>query len=132
MNMPGRSFLGALDARPFEEQSEVRTWTTGALSEPTEWTGEVNAEVWVSSTAKDTDVQVTLSEVRPDGKETYVQSGWLRASVLGANDGIISTASLMVGVAAAGAASPPHATSIAPNPATSPACHPRRVSPPRI
>ncbi len=29
--------------------------------------------------------------------------GWLRAAVLGANDGIISTASLIVGVAAAGA-----------------------------
>ena len=29
--------------------------------------------------------------------------GWMRASVLGANDGIISTASLIVGVAAAGA-----------------------------
>src|SRR6476646_4758804 len=28
--------------------------------------------------------------------------GWLRASVLGANDGIVSTASLIVGVAAAG------------------------------
>lgn len=30
--------------------------------------------------------------------------GWLRAAVLGANDGIVSTASLVVGVAAAGAA----------------------------
>ena len=29
--------------------------------------------------------------------------GWMRAAVLGANDGIISTASLVVGVAAAGA-----------------------------
>ena len=29
--------------------------------------------------------------------------GWLRAAVLGANDGIVSTASLLVGVAAAGA-----------------------------
>lgn len=29
--------------------------------------------------------------------------GWLRASVLGANDGIVSTASLVIGVAAAGA-----------------------------
>ncbi|MGB3136051.1 MAG: VIT1/CCC1 transporter family protein [Nodosilinea sp.] len=27
--------------------------------------------------------------------------GWLRAAVLGANDGIVSTASLVVGVAAA-------------------------------
>ena len=30
--------------------------------------------------------------------------GWLRAAVLGANDGIVSTASILVGVAAAGAA----------------------------
>ena len=29
--------------------------------------------------------------------------GWLRAAVLGANDGIVSTASLIVGVAAANA-----------------------------
>jgi len=32
--------------------------------------------------------------------------GWLRAAVLGANDGIVSTASLVVGVAAANAS--PH------------------------
>lgn len=31
------------------------------------------------------------------------RSGWLRAAVLGANDGIVSTASLLVGVAAADA-----------------------------
>jgi predicted acyl esterase len=34
----------------------------------------------LQSTEADTDLQVTLTEVRPDGKETYVQSGWLRAS----------------------------------------------------
>ncbi len=33
--------------------------------------------------------------------------GWLRAAVLGANDGIVSTASLLVGVAAAGATRDP-------------------------
>ena len=33
------------------------------------------------------------------------RSGWLRAAVLGANDGLVSTASLMVGVTASGAAS---------------------------
>lgn len=32
--------------------------------------------------------------------------GWLRAAVLGANDGIVSTASLLIGVAAAGAGRP--------------------------
>ncbi len=30
--------------------------------------------------AGDVDVEVTVSEVRPDGTEVYVQSGWLRAS----------------------------------------------------
>ncbi len=34
----------------------------------------------VVSTAADTDVQVTLSEVRPDGEEMFVQMGVLRAS----------------------------------------------------
>ena len=39
----------------------------------------------------------------PRHKETHLVNriGWLRAAVLGANDGIISTASLIVGVAAA-------------------------------
>jgi vacuolar iron transporter family protein len=41
-------------------------------------------------------------------KETHLvqRIGWLRAAVLGANDGIISTASLIIGVAAAAAAKP--------------------------
>ena len=34
----------------------------------------------MKSTAPDTDIQVTITEVRPDGRETYVQNGWLRAS----------------------------------------------------
>ena len=38
MSIPGTSFPGAKDARPFEQQSEVRTWTTEPLREPVEWT----------------------------------------------------------------------------------------------
>lgn len=38
------------------------------------------AELWLDSTADNTDIQVDLIEVRPDGMEMYVQSGWLRAS----------------------------------------------------
>src|SRR3546814_3070491 len=39
-------------------------------------------------------------------RETHAveRIGWLRAAILGANDGIVSTASLIAGVAAAGAA----------------------------
>ncbi|WGI36035.1 VIT family protein (plasmid) [Mycolicibacterium aubagnense] len=36
-------------------------------------------------------------------RHTAGRAGWLRAAVLGANDGLVSTASLMVGVAASGA-----------------------------
>ncbi len=39
--------------------------------------------------------------VRPE-KHFIDRVGWLRAAVLGANDGIISTASLIVGVARSG------------------------------
>jgi VIT1/CCC1 family predicted Fe2+/Mn2+ transporter len=38
---------------------------------------------------------------RPKEKHRTQHIGWLRAAVLGANDGIVSTASLIVGVAAA-------------------------------
>ena len=39
--------------------------------------------------------------VRHRERHRTEQSGWLRAAVLGANDGILSTASLVLGVAAA-------------------------------
>ncbi|MDQ3915015.1 MAG: CocE/NonD family hydrolase [Actinomycetota bacterium] len=42
--------------------------------------GSASVDLLVASTAPDTDFQVTLSEVRPDGKEVFVQQGWLRAS----------------------------------------------------
>ena len=42
--------------------------------------GSGSVDLLVSSTAPDTDFQVTLTEVRPDGKEMFVQQGWLRAS----------------------------------------------------
>ena len=40
--------------------------------------GAVHA--WIRTSVPDVDLQVTVSEVRPDGKETYVQSGYLKAS----------------------------------------------------
>ena len=55
-------------------------WTSGALSKDAILAGTSSLDLYVKSSAKDTDFQVTLSEVRPDGKETFVQNGWLRAS----------------------------------------------------
>jgi hypothetical protein len=34
----------------------------------------------VRSSTPDVDLQATISEVRPDGNETFVQNGWIRAS----------------------------------------------------
>ena len=34
----------------------------------------------MKSSTPDVDLQATISEVRPDGKETFVQNGWIRAS----------------------------------------------------
>jgi predicted acyl esterase len=36
--------------------------------------------LWVKSSTPDVDLQATVSEVRPDGNETFVQDGWMRAS----------------------------------------------------
>jgi VIT1/CCC1 family predicted Fe2+/Mn2+ transporter len=45
-----------------------------------------------------------MSRLRPRSENHHVNRiGWLRAAVLGANDGILSTASLILGVAAAAA-----------------------------
>ncbi|HEV2890960.1 MAG TPA: CocE/NonD family hydrolase [Frankiaceae bacterium] len=56
------------------------SFTSDAFASPVELFGPASADLWVSSTATDTDLQVTLTEVRADGSETYVQRGWLRAS----------------------------------------------------
>ncbi|SDD92038.1 Predicted Fe2+/Mn2+ transporter, VIT1/CCC1 family [Paracoccus isoporae] len=45
----------------------------------------------------------THPDAHPDDPHYVSRSGWLRAAVLGANDGIVSVASLLVGVAASGA-----------------------------
>jgi hypothetical protein len=42
--------------------------------------GPGSLNLWVKSTAPDTDLQATVSEVRPDGSELFVQTGQLRAS----------------------------------------------------
>lgn len=42
--------------------------------------GPAAVDLWVKSTAADTDLQATVSEVRPDGQELFVQTGELRAS----------------------------------------------------
>ena len=53
---------------------------TEPLATDTVLAGTGSVDLWVRSSKPDVDLEVTISEVRPDGEETYVQSGWLRAS----------------------------------------------------
>ena len=67
------------DWRPLVDGTAV-AYVTDPLAEDTTIVGPASVDFWLRSSAPDTDLQVTLSEVRPDGLETYVQNGWLRAS----------------------------------------------------
>jgi uncharacterized protein len=55
-------------------------WTGEALVDDTVVAGSGWVELYLKADAPDTDVEITISEIRPDGNEVYVQSGWLRAS----------------------------------------------------
>ena len=79
MEILGTAFPGAKDARPFEKQADVRTFTTEPLAQPVEWTGRVRAELHVSSTARDTDFLVRISDVYPDGRCILICDYPLRA-----------------------------------------------------
>jgi uncharacterized protein len=55
-------------------------YATAALTSTVVMAGSGRVDLWLGADAPDVDVQVTLSEIRPDGTEVYVQNGWLRAS----------------------------------------------------
>lgn len=59
---------------------ETATFVSEPLTDDHVCIGSALADLWIRSSAADTDIQVTLSEVRPDGQEMLVQTGWLRAS----------------------------------------------------
>jgi predicted acyl esterase len=65
---------------PNPPEGESAAFTTAPLTEDLNILGTGSVDLWLRSTAPDVDVEVTLSEVRPDGQETYIQAGWLRAS----------------------------------------------------
>jgi predicted acyl esterase len=61
-------------------QGKALGYVTAPLASTTVLAGTGSIDLWVKSSKPDVDLEVTISEVRPDGQETYVQSGWLRAS----------------------------------------------------
>ena len=55
------------------------SYVSAPLKTNTTVIGAGAVHVWVRSSTPDVDLQATVSEVRPDGNETFVQNGWLRA-----------------------------------------------------
>jgi predicted acyl esterase len=56
------------------------SYLTAPLGATTTVVGAGAVHVWVRSSKPNVDLQATISEVRPDGKETFVQNGWVRGN----------------------------------------------------
>jgi uncharacterized protein len=56
------------------------SYVSAPLAADTTAIGGGAVHLWVKSSTPDVDFQATVSEVRPDGDETFVQDGWLRGS----------------------------------------------------
>ena len=83
--MPGDGDADAWKAQPPYNWAPIAAgkglgWVSQPLARDVVIAGPSSLDLHLRSSARDTDLQVTLSEVRPDGNETYVQNGWLRAS----------------------------------------------------
>ncbi|MEM7155308.1 MAG: CocE/NonD family hydrolase [Myxococcota bacterium] len=69
--------LWDIDWTEFAE-GDLLSYVTEPFAADTVIAGPGYADLWMRSEVDDVTVQVTLTEVRPDGIETLVQSGWLR------------------------------------------------------
>ena len=57
------------------------SYLTGPLSQDRTVIGAGAVHAWVRSSTPNVDLQATITEVRPDGKETFVQGGWVRGNM---------------------------------------------------
>jgi predicted acyl esterase len=89
---PATSFTGDTGAGGLWTATPVYHWRSPAaghalsyvsapLRADTTVLGAGSVQAWIRASAPSVDLQATVSEVRPDGKETFVQNGWLRTSL---------------------------------------------------
>ena len=86
---PNKAGIGSGSSAPGIGRSGV-SFVTDPMEHDTEITGPLMANLWVSSTAEDMDVMVTLRNIDPQGNEVFemgqqgqpvvLTKGWLRAS----------------------------------------------------
>jgi uncharacterized protein len=78
---PGGLWTADPDYRwTYNPSGTAAAYVTAPLQRNVVAIGAGAVHVWVRASAPSVDLQATVSEVRPDGKETFVQSGWLRAN----------------------------------------------------
>ncbi len=65
---------------PQPPAGDAASYVTAPLGSDTTAIGAGAVNLWVKSSTPDVDLQATISEVRPDNQETFVQNGWIRAS----------------------------------------------------
>jgi len=70
---------GAFDQRPVENREDVLVYTTPAFKQDTEVTGPITLEIYVSSSAVDTDFTGKVVDVSPQGFARNLTEGILRA-----------------------------------------------------
>jgi len=69
---------GPVDQRDVESRNDVLVYTSSPLQAGLRMAGPLSAELYVSSSARDTDFVVKLVDVRPDGTALNIQEGALR------------------------------------------------------
>lgn len=69
---------GPKNQNRIESRKDVLLYTTEPLAEPLEVTGRVRADIYVASSAVDSDLSVRLCDVYPDGKSYLMADGMLR------------------------------------------------------
>src|SRR6266849_8092889 len=70
--------IGPQDQRPAEARPDVLVFTTAAFAQDIEVTGPVTADLWVSTSAVDTDFTAKLVDVWPNGFAQNLTEGILR------------------------------------------------------
>jgi putative CocE/NonD family hydrolase len=70
---------GPVDTRGAAAGDEVLVYTTPPLEDPIEVTGPISAKFYASTSARDTDWMVRLTDVYPDGRSVLLCDGVMRA-----------------------------------------------------
>lgn len=77
---------GARNQSSIEERADVVVYSSDILDEPVEVTGDLRAEIWITTDVPDTDIVVRLTDVYPDGRSILIVDSIIRARYFNSPD----------------------------------------------